>query len=100
MVSNLLLSYFSQSGTNGPEYAEWILGQVTLLYDSFSSTFLSLWGKRVASGGAGNGEKGTGGGELFKGDLFNSSSAGQAAQVQCSAGQYSVCAQLSDSLTD
>lgn len=82
MVSNLFLSYFPQSGTNGPEYAEWILDQFTILYDSFSAKFLSLWEKRVASGGAGNGEKTTGGGELFKEDLFNSPGALQAAQVQ------------------
>ena len=73
MISNLLLSYFSQAGSNGPEYAEWVLGQLAVLYSTFYSDFLRLWDRSKKSG--------TGQGELYKGDFYESGPALKEAQV-------------------
>lgn len=43
IIANLLLSYFSQSATNGKDYSEWILTQINILYNSFSNMFLNVW---------------------------------------------------------
>ena len=79
MISNLLLSYFSQSGTNGPEYAEWILSQLLLLYNTFTNEFLNLWNDRENDNKYK--EKGMCG-ELFKGDLYRTETARTSAQVR------------------
>ena len=74
MISNLLLSYFSQAGSNGSEYAEWVLGQLASMYSTFYSDFLRLWDRSKKSG--------TGQGELYKGDLYESGPALKEAQVR------------------
>jgi len=43
LLSNLLLSYFSQAATNGADYAEWLLAQICVLHDTFTTEFLSQW---------------------------------------------------------
>eukprot|EP01032_Pedospumella_encystans_P025258 gene25258-28555_t len=46
MLANLFLSYFSKSaGSKETDhaYAEWILAQITILHETFVSTFLALW---------------------------------------------------------
>ena len=43
LLSNFLLAYYSQSATNGDEYAAWILNQMVTLYDLFERKFLNLW---------------------------------------------------------
>ena len=83
MISNLLLSYFSQDATNGLQHAEWILEQIIILYDTFSFEFIKLWDSRCVGTGTGNGDKKTGGGELYKGDLYATKSVLTQAQVQC-----------------
>jgi 5-methylthioribose kinase len=82
MISNLLLSYFSQHATNGPQHADWILEQIIILYDTFSSEFIKLWNERSVGTGTGNGDKNTGGGELYKGDLYATKSVLTQAQVR------------------
>ena len=77
MISNLLLSYFSQAGSNGPEYAEWVLGQLASMYSTFYSDFLRLWDRSKKSAT----EKGQGLGDLYKGDLYDSGPALKEAQV-------------------
>ena len=83
MISNLLLSYFSQNATNGLQHAEWILEQIIILYDTFSCEFIKLWDSRSVGTGTGNGDKTTGGGELYKGDLYATKSVLTQAQVHC-----------------
>ena len=88
MISNLLLSYFSQSATNGPEYAEWVLSQLILLYKTFSEEFLKLWNANEDDNGNDNDnensnvKKNEKGGELFKGDLYRTEAARSSAQVR------------------
>ena len=82
MISNLLLSYFSQHATNGLQHADWILEQIIILYDTFSSEFIKLWNERSVGTGTGNGDKNTGGGELYKGDLYATKSVLTQAQVR------------------
>lgn len=82
MISNLLLSYFSQHATNGLQHADWILEQIIILYDTFSSEFINLWNERSVGTGTGNGDKITGGGELYKGDLYATKSVLTQAQVR------------------
>ena len=82
MISNLLLSYFSQSATNGPDYAEWVLSQLILLYKTFSQEFLKLWNKNDNEND--NVKKIEKGGELFKGDLYRTEAARSSAQVRTS----------------
>jgi 5-methylthioribose kinase len=43
LISNFLLAYYSQSVTNGDEYASWILNQMVTLYELFEKKFLNLW---------------------------------------------------------
>ena len=83
MISNLLLSYFSQSATNGPDYAEWVLSQLILLYKTFSQEFLKLWNKNDDKNDNENDnvKKIEKGGELFKGDLYRTEAARSSAQV-------------------
>jgi len=83
IISNLLLSYFSQAETNGPEYAEWVLQQMVILYDVFSAKFIELWNKEDKDGSVevGNGVV-SGSGELFKGDLYATKEAKEGAQTQ------------------
>ena len=88
MISNLLLSYFSQSATNGPEYAEWVLSQLILLYKTFSEEFLKLWNANENEDDNDNDnensnvKKNEKGGELFKGDLYRTEAARSSAQVR------------------
>ena len=82
MISNLLLSYFSQSATNSLQHAEWILEQIIILYDTFSFEFIKLWDGRSVGTGTGNGDKKAGGGELYKGDLYATKSVLTLAQVR------------------
>ena len=88
MISNLLLSYFSQSATNGPDYAEWVLSQLILLYKTFSQEFLKLWNKNENKNDNDNEndnvKKIEKGGELFKGDLYRTEAARSSAQVRTS----------------
>ena len=59
LLSNLLLSYFSQAATNGADYAEWVLVQTVSLHDTFRKEFLRLWTQssaQAAGGGASDGE--------------------------------------------
>ena len=81
MISNLLLSYFSQYATNGLQHAEWILEQIIILYETFSDAFTKLWNERSVGAGTGNGDKITGGGELYKGNLYTTKSVLVQAQV-------------------
>lgn len=83
MISNLLLSYFSQDATNGLQHAEWILEQIIILYDTFSCEFIKLWDGRSVGTGTGNGDKKSGGGDLYKGDLYATKSVLTQAQVHC-----------------
>lgn len=46
ILSNLFLSYFSQSAISGrTEYSEWILEQIICLHNTFTSEFLMQWSK-------------------------------------------------------
>lgn len=52
-ISNLLLNYFSHESKGtaaGTEYAEWILSQAIVFYETFQKDFLSLWNAAVAKG--------------------------------------------------
>ena len=70
LLSNLLLSYFSQAATNGGDYAEWLLGQMVLLYDTFAAEFVALWGAQHAAAG----------GEAFRPSVFDGPDSLAAAQ--------------------
>ena len=88
MISNLLLSYFSQSATNGREYAEWVLSQLILLHKKFSEEFLKLWNKNKNENDNENDnensnvKKNEKGGELYRGDLYRTEAARSSAQVR------------------
>lgn len=44
ILGNFFLSYFSQAGHgNGPDYAQWVLDQAVLLWETFADSFLQLW---------------------------------------------------------
>jgi 5-methylthioribose kinase len=47
IIANLLLSYYSQSATNGKDYSEWILTQINILYNSFFNKFLEIWNENA-----------------------------------------------------
>ena len=52
-ISNLLLNYFSHESKGtaaGNEYAEWILSQIIIFYETFHTDFISLWDAAVAKG--------------------------------------------------
>jgi 5-methylthioribose kinase len=50
LLANYLLSYFSQAGSNGEEFSEWILSQTALLFSSFEEKFLALWNQAASEG--------------------------------------------------
>ena len=65
LLSNLLLSYFSQGGlSNGEEYAEWVLQQAVAVWQTFETTFITLWDESVLA------KCGAKKGELYKGHLI------------------------------
>lgn len=70
VLSNMFLSYFSQSATNGPNYAEWLLQQTIALHESFIAQFVVLW----------NSGKMIGNGEHFKKEVFADSESFSKAQ--------------------
>jgi len=45
LISNILLSYFSQAafGAEGAAYADWLLEQLVAFYEAFSTQFVALW---------------------------------------------------------
>jgi len=51
-LANLLLAFFSMPGHGAPDgdYAEWLLAEISVFYNTFSSTFLQLWAQTSASG--------------------------------------------------
>ena len=70
LLSNLLLSYFSQAATNGDDYAEWLLQQTVALHEAFAAQFVALW----------NAQHGTTPGEGFKREVFDTQEALATAQ--------------------
>ncbi len=45
-ISNMLLNYFSQEakGTSqADDYANWLLDQIVLFYETFTTTFKEIW---------------------------------------------------------
>lgn len=52
-ISNLLLNYFSHESKGtaaGTQYAEWVLNQAVIFYETFEKDFLHLWTDAVAKG--------------------------------------------------
>lgn len=71
LLSNLLLSYFSQAATNGGEYADWLIDQMVLLHEAFAAEFVALWTTQHAGAG----------GEAFRPAVFDSPESLGAAQA-------------------
>ena len=51
VLANLLLNYFSQDGhataaDPREDYQEWVLGQITFLWDEFAAKFIELWNQQ------------------------------------------------------
>jgi len=62
LLSNLLLSYFSQEATNGAAYAAWLLEQIVVLHEEFEKQFEAQWSVQATDG------------EHFRREVFNSPS--------------------------
>jgi 5-methylthioribose kinase len=50
IISNLFLSYFSTVASNDVAYGEFLLQQIIVLYDTFTSTFIDLWNNSTNQG--------------------------------------------------
>jgi 5-methylthioribose kinase len=77
LISNLLLNYFSHSVKDSADanaYADWLLEQLTILYQIFEKNFKQLWSSYHAAGARE--------GELFRPKAFNSQSLLEKAQEQ------------------
>jgi 5-methylthioribose kinase len=48
-IANLFLNYFSHSKDEHAEFAEWILIQINLFYETFETIFTQLWNDSVTS---------------------------------------------------
>jgi 5-methylthioribose kinase len=79
LLSNLLLSYFSQAATNGADYAEWVLEQTVILHQTFAAGFLELWSESLRQAEAS--VAGAGGGEHFKAAVFDTARSVERAQA-------------------
>jgi 5-methylthioribose kinase len=53
-LANMLLSYFSHAANKGDEYAEWVLEQTIIYYETFETLFLQLWNDAHAAGKVGD----------------------------------------------
>lgn len=80
VVGNLLLSYFSQAGSNGAEYAEWVLSQLVQLHKEFVAKFVEEW--NAASVQQGDSENIQLVNEIFRVGVFQEASLLQSAQAQ------------------
>ena len=80
LMSNLLMSYFSQAETNGPEFAEWVLSQLISLHESFTQKFLALWDSSSSSSSSPPPSSASAGGEHFRAAVFSSRALVTAAQ--------------------
>ena len=79
LLSNLLLSYFSQAATNGADYAEWVLEQTVILHQTFAAGFLELWSESLRQAEAG--VAGAGDGVHFKAAVFDTARSVERAQA-------------------
>ena len=71
-LANLFLNYFSTGATNDMDYGSWVLEQVITFYETFESTFLSLWNDSTSAN------------ELFQKDVYRGSEVSSAQQAYLS----------------
>jgi 5-methylthioribose kinase len=67
LLSNLLLAFFSHAANQGRAFADFLLSQIVVFYESFETMFLDLWASSYADSGTKNELYPT---ALFEGDAL------------------------------